>query len=153
MRTGIRHVVLPTAPTDFVNGLIGLPEPPRSPRRGQWCALIHQQPDLQQPDLLQCLAELRSRGAGRNRVADIVYAFDVGARLKCHRVCKVEMTPGRRGGLTRPHLSPKFCAMDAPLSAYLAPPDCLAAAGVVDRPADGSADMKLAARARMPAPR
>src|SRR3954466_9500886 len=78
---------------------------------------------------------------------------NVGARLKCHRVCKVEMTPGRRGGLTRPHLSPKFCAMDAPLSAYLAPPDCLAAAGVVDRPADGSADMKLAARARMPAPR
>src|SRR4051812_34345464 len=77
----------------------------------------------------------------------------VSARLKCHRVCKVEMTPGRRGGLTRPHLSPKFCAMDAPLSAYLAPPDCLAAAGVVDRPADGSADMKLAARARMPAPR
>src|SRR3954452_21833988 len=77
----------------------------------------------------------------------------VGARLKCHRVCKVEMTPGRQGGLTRPHLSPKFCAMDAPLSAYLAPPDCLAAAGVVDRPADGSADMKLAARARMPAPR
>src|SRR3954468_20334201 len=77
----------------------------------------------------------------------------VGARLKCHRVCKVEMTLGRRGGLTRPHVSPEFCAMDGPLSAYLAPPDCLAAAGVVDRPADGSADMKLAARARMPAPR
>jgi hypothetical protein len=77
----------------------------------------------------------------------------VSARLKWHRVCKVEMTPGHRGGLTRPHLSPEFCAMDAPLSAYLAPPDCLAAAGVVDRPADGSADMKLAARARMPAPR
>src|SRR4051794_8791430 len=62
------------------------------------------------------------------------------------------MTPGRRGGLTRPHLSPGFCATDAPLSAYLAPPDCLAAGGVVDRPADGSADMKPAARARMPAP-
>src|SRR4051794_30603263 len=88
-------------------------------------------------------------GVGGMREAPCV----VGARLKCHRVCKVEMTPGRRGGLTRPHLSPKFCAMDAPLSAYLAPPDCLAAAGVVDRPADGSADMKLAARARMPAPR
>src|SRR6476619_7485104 len=80
-------------------------------------------------------------------------ASPVGARLKCHRVCKVEMTLGRRGGLTRPHVSPEFCAMDGPLSAYLAPPDCLAAAGVVDRPADGSADMKLAARARMPAPR
>src|SRR3954451_10593564 len=77
----------------------------------------------------------------------------VGARLKCHRVCKVEMTPGRRGGLTRPHLSPEFCAMDDLLSAYRAPPDCLAAAGVVDRPADGLADMKPAARARMPAPR
>src|SRR4051794_26686182 len=82
-----------------------------------------------------------------------IFTGGVSARLKCHRVCKVETTPGRRGGLTRPHLSPKFCAMDAPLSAYLAPPDCLAAAGVVDRPADGSADMKLAARARMPAPR
>src|SRR3954464_8714960 len=63
------------------------------------------------------------------------------------------MTPGRQGGLTQLHLSPDFCAMGGPLSAYLAPPDCLAAAGVVDRPADGSADMKPAARARMPAPR
>src|SRR3954467_106921 len=63
------------------------------------------------------------------------------------------MTPGRRGDLTRSHVSSEFCAMEGPLSAYLAPPDCLAAAGVVDRPADGSADMKPAARARMPAPR
>src|SRR5215213_6813699 len=77
----------------------------------------------------------------------------VGARLKCHRVCKVEMTPRRQGGLTRLHLSPEFCAMDDPLSAYPAPPDCLAAAGVVDRPADGLADMRLAALARTPAPR
>src|SRR3954463_8396461 len=94
-----------------------------------------------------CCWQVRSVADGNSPLAV------VGARLKCHRVCKVEMTPGRRGGLTRPHLSPEFCAMDAPLSAYLAPPDCLAAAGVVDRPADGSADMKLAARARMPAPR
>src|SRR5215210_5958283 len=77
----------------------------------------------------------------------------VGARLKCHRVCKVEMTPGRQGGLIQLHLSPEFCVMDAPLSAYPAPPDCLAAAGVVDRLADGSADMRPAALARTPAPR
>src|SRR4051794_39645199 len=91
---------------------------------------------------------LRQSGKPLNR-----YALAVGARLKCHRVCKVEMTPGRRGGLTQLHFSPEFCVMGGPLSAYPASPDCLAAAGVVDRPADGSADMKLAARARMPAPR
>ena len=66
---------------------------------------------------------------------------------------KVEMTPGRQGGLTRLHLLPEFCAMGGPLSAYPAPPDCLAAAGVVDRPADGSADMTPAAPARTPVPR
>src|SRR3954462_12082307 len=62
------------------------------------------------------------------------------------------MAPGRRDGLIRLHLSPEFCARVGPLSAYPAPPDCLAAAGVVDRPADGSADRRPAARARMPAP-
>src|SRR4051812_37037632 len=45
-------------------------------------------------------------------------AAHVGARLKCHRVCKVEMTPGHRGGLTRPPLLSAAFAMDAPLSAY-----------------------------------
>jgi hypothetical protein len=55
---------------------------------------------------------------------------NVGARLKCHRLCKVEMTPGRPGGLTRPQLLPEPCATDGPLSAYPVPPDCLAAAGV-----------------------
>jgi hypothetical protein len=56
----------------------------------------------------------------------------VGARLKCHRLCKVEMTPGCSGGLTRPQLLPEPCVMVGPLSAYPVLPDCLAAAGVVD---------------------
>src|SRR3954447_9239327 len=60
------------------------------------------------------------------------------------------MARGGQGGLTELHLSPEFCAMDAPLSAYLAPPDCWAAAGVVDRPADGSVDTTPAAPARRP---
>ena len=46
------------------------------------------------------------------------------------------------GGLTRPQLLPEPCAMVGPLSAYPVPPDCLAAAGVVDRPAYGLADRK-----------
>src|SRR5262249_57142693 len=72
----------------------------------------------------------------------------VGARLKCHPACKVEMTPG--GGLTRQQLLPEPCAMVGPLSACPAPPDCLAAAGVVDRPACVSADTTPAALARTP---
>src|SRR6516165_12671641 len=73
------------------------------------------------------------------------------ARLKCHRVCKVEMTPGRSGGLTRPQLLPEPRATDGPLSACPEPPGCLAPAGVVDRLARGLADTMLAAPARTPA--
>src|SRR5271170_6405893 len=43
--------------------------------------------------------------------------------------------------------------MGGPLSAYPVPPGCLAAAGVVDRPAYGLVDTTLAARARTPVPR
>src|SRR4051794_28798405 len=60
------------------------------------------------------------------------------------------MAPGRWDGLIRLHLSPEFCARGGPLSAYPAPPDCLAAAGVMDRPADGSADRRPATHARTP---
>jgi hypothetical protein len=75
---------------------------------------------------------------------------DVSARQKCHPVCKVEMTPGRRDGLTPPQLLPTPRAKDGPLSAFPVPPDCLVAAGVVDRPAYGFADTTPAAPARTP---
>src|SRR5271169_7159560 len=69
----------------------------------------------------------------------------VGARLKCHRLRKVKMTFGGSGGLTRLQLRPEPCAMAGPLSAYPVLPGCLAAAGVVDRPAYGLVDTTLAA--------
>src|SRR5207253_3154618 len=78
---------------------------------------------------------------------------NVSARLKCHGLCKVEMTPDRSGSLTRLHLPPEPCARGGPLSAYPVPPDCLAAAGVVDRPAYGLVDTMPAAPARSPVPR
>jgi hypothetical protein len=49
-------------------------------------------------------------------------------RKKCHRLSKVEMTSGRASGLTWPQLLPEPRAMVVPLSAYLVPPGCLAAA-------------------------
>src|SRR6516165_11639924 len=61
------------------------------------------------------------------------------------------MTPGRSDGLTRPQLLPEPCPMGGPLSAYPEPPDCSVDAGVVDRPAYGSADTTPAALARTPA--
>ena len=63
------------------------------------------------------------------------------------------MTPGRWGGFTGPQLLQEPCAMDGPLSVYPVHPDCSAAAGGVDQPADGSADTTPAAPARTPAPR
>jgi hypothetical protein len=54
-------------------------------------------------------------------------------------------------GLTHLRLRPEPRAMDGPLSGCPVPPDYSAAAGVVDRPAYGSADKTPAAPA--PAPR
>src|SRR5271154_2592486 len=82
----------------------------------------------------------------------VAFAANVGARLKCHRLRKVKMTFGGSGGLTRLQLRPEPCAMAGPLSAYPVLPGCLAAAGVVDRPAYGLVDTTLAPRARTPVP-
>jgi hypothetical protein len=103
----------------------------------------------------------RSRGvkAGRRMGDRLSLPFDngghVAARLKCHRLCKVEMTPGRLDGLIiiRRQLLPESRATGGPLSAHPVPPDCSVVAGVVDRRAYGSADTMPVAPARTPVPR
>src|SRR5271170_5357500 len=102
---------------------------------------------------LPLAAVRRARAATHRHPSRQSRAGSVGARLKCHRLRKVKMTFGGSGGLTRLQLRPEPCAMAGPLSAYPVPPGCLAAAGVVDRPAYGLVDTTLAARARTPVPR
>jgi len=54
-----------------------------------------------------------SQTSSTNLSIQVTGSFLVPAALKCHRLCKVEMTPGRWGDPTRPQLLPELGATGA----------------------------------------
>jgi hypothetical protein len=103
--------------------------------------------------------------------SDQAPTVNVPARLKCHHMCKAEMTlaagdawpwngasdSGEREAVLRWSHSAvgaaRTCAIDGTLSAHPVPRHCSGTAGVVDRRACGLADTTPAALARTPVPR